>query len=220
MSKLPTLLGPLIFLVFYIALFIVIRGTIPDPSTLIENIKNLYGSYGYLIIFFGSFLEALFIIGLYLPGATVVLLGAALSKTGVIEFPLVYLLSNIGLCMGYSINYILGKYGWYHVLNRFGLGRGIDTAKNNLVKHKRKAIFIGFIHPSSASFLSTAAGVTGFQFREFFILAVLSQAFWSLVWGSLAYFFGLPLVEFFLKYYSLVILAIIAIWIGKKILKI
>lgn len=218
-DKLLTPLGPLIFLGLYFGVLILLRSKIPDTPTFIEAIRGLYESYGYPLVFLGAFLEAAFLIGFYVPGATVVLLGAALSKTGVVYFPFVLLLGTLGLCLGFILNYILGQYGWYPVLTRFGLEKGIEEAKRKIEKHGVRALFLGYFHPGSASFLSTAAGILKMPFARFISASFLAQSFWSLFWGSLAYFFGLPLVEFLIKYFIFVLLGVGAVWLIRKLFK-
>ena len=81
-----------------------------------------------------------------------------------------------------------------------------------------KRQFLGYIHPGSASFLSTAAGILKIAFKKFLILSLFAQSLWGILWGSLAYFLGLPMVEFILKYFVFVLPTIIAIWIVRKII--
>lgn len=218
-EKIPETLGIILLLGFYLTFFLFVRGRIPDAETLLSTIKDLYGAYGYYLVFLGALLEATFLISLYLPGATVVLLGAVLSRTGVIEFPIALSLAIIGFIIGYTINYVLGKYGWYRVLNRLGLKKGIEIAKTRLENNESKTILFGYFHPSSASFISTASGIIRIPFKKFFLLSLLSQLFWSLLWGSLAYLFGITLVELFLKYFGFVVVGGVIVWLLRKRMK-
>lgn len=217
-EKIPEAIGITLLLGFYFAFFIFVRGRIPDAEILLTAIKELYEAYGYYLVFFGAILEGTFLIGLYVPGSATILLGASLSKTGVVQYPIILVLATLGLLISYSINYLLGKYGWYHVLARLGLNKGIDIAKEKLEKNQAKTIFLGYFHPGSASFLSTAAGILKMPFKKFLVLSFLAQSLWAIFWGSLAYFLGLPMVEFLLKYFVFVLPAIIAIWMIRKFL--
>lgn len=217
--KIPESFGIILLLGFYIIFFLFVRGRIPDAETLLSAIKDLYGAYGYYLIFFGAILEATFLISLYVPGATVVLLGAALSRTGVIEFPIALGLAVFGFVIGYSINYFLGKYGWFNLLSRIGFKKGIEVAKTKLESNELKTIFLGYFHPTSASFISISAGVLHLPFGKFILLSFLSQLFWGIVWGSLAYLFGVALVELFLKYFGFVVVGVIGIWFLGKYFK-
>lgn len=151
MTNIRPLIVPTLLLIGYLILVFIFRIHLPDLDTLLVFITKLYAQYGYYIVFFGALFEALFLISLYFPGSTVVLLGAALSKTGIMFFPLVIILATVGLVTGFCIDYFLGKYGFYHVFARFGLEKGITTAQEHLHTHTYKTFFLGFAHPSSGS---------------------------------------------------------------------
>lgn len=208
--------GSLLFLFGYIGIVLFFREKIPPQEVLLNTLKQLYGSYGYYLVFFGAFLEATFLVSLYVPGSTVILLGAALSKTGVVSFPLVLLLATLGLVMGFCVNYALGRYGWYHVLAKLGAEKAVALAKDKLKKDEYKTMFLGYLHPTGASFVSTAGGVLKMPFRKFFIISIVSQFFWSLLWGGLAYMVGMSLVEFFVKYFGLLVGVVFVIWLIRR----
>ncbi len=199
MPKLPTILGPLLLLAVYGIILYLFRGYL-NISDLLVGVTALYAKYGYMVVFVAAFIESSFPIGLYVPGSTAVLLGAALSRNGTLQFPLVYLLATSGLVLGYCLNYTLGKYGWYHMLTWFGIDKGIGQAQKKLERYGNKAIIIGYFWPGGASFLSTAAGVLKMPFRKFLLLSIVAQGLWTLLWGGLSYLFGLTLVEFLFKY--------------------
>src|SRR3989344_5172598 len=217
-EKIPEALGIALLLIFYLTFFIFVRGKFPDAETTLLLVKDLYKTFGYYLVFFGALLEGMLLVGFYVPGSTTVLLGASLSKTGIVQFPIVLILGTFGLLISYSINYLLGRYGWHHILARLGLNKGIDIAKDKLEKHQTKTIFLGYIHPGSASFLSTAAGILKIPFKKFLILSLFAQSLWGILWGSLAYFIGLPMIEFVLKYFVFVLPTIIVIWMVRKII--
>lgn len=213
MSKKLGFLLPLLFLGLYVGLFFIILGKIPKPHDFITQLQKLYGIVGYPLIFFAAFLEALLFVGFYVPGSTVVLLGAALAKTEALYYPLVFIVGLCGLLAGYIVNYFLGKYGWHEVLARLGFEKGLVIAKKRIEKHGSKAILIGYFFPGSASLLSTAAGILRVPFKKFFLLSLLAQSFWGFLWGNLAYFFGVAAIELILKYFVFVLLIIAVIWI-------
>lgn len=202
--------------IIYITILWLARKYIVDAPTLIKNLKNLYDIYGYWLIFFGAMLEGMFIVGLYLPGSLVVLLGAALAKTGVISFPVVILLAVLGFNTGYTINYLLGKYGWYSLVEGFGFKKHIDHAKAKLEKYEVMALLFGYVMPSAASFLTTSAGIMHFPFKKFIIASLIIQTGWSLLWGTLAYVLGLTFVEYFIQYFGFIVIIGLAIYFYKK----
>lgn len=204
--------------VIYLIVLYAIKVQIPDSESLVQLLTLWYATYGYPLIFLAAFLEGTFVISFYVPGSTAVLLGAAISKTGVIQFPWVVFFATLGLVLSYCVNYALGKHGWYHALSRMGLEKGLHEASEKLHTHKKKTFFLGYFHPGSASFISTAAGVSNVPFKEFLFYTVCSQIIWSLLWGSLAYIIGMTLVELFIKYFTYVVIVLIAIWLVKRYL--
>ncbi len=214
-----SLLNLLIVIGFYMGLAIFIRSRFPNTQDLITVIKDIYLTKGYVLIFFAALLEAMFIVGLYIPGSAVVILGAAFARTGVISFPLVLLVGTSGLMLGYIINYFLGKYGWYHLLSKLGFEKGIEAAKRKLAQNKIKTSLLGYIAPSSASFISTAAGALHMPIGKFIFLSVIAQSFWSFIWGTTAYWFGVPFVESVLKYSFMIFFLVLGIWIAKRLVK-
>jgi membrane-associated protein len=200
----------------YVTILLLARKYIVDAPTLIGHLKNLYDTYGYALVLGGAFLEGLFIVGLYLPGSLVILLGAALSKTGIVSFPLVILLAVIGFNLGFTTNYLLGRYGWYKLVGTLGLKSHIEHAKAKLEKYEILALVFGYVMPSSASFLTTAAGILHFPFKRFILASLLIQTGWTLLWGSLAYWLGLTFVEYFIQYFGIVVLIGAAIYFYKK----
>ncbi|MBI2033315.1 MAG: VTT domain-containing protein [Candidatus Levybacteria bacterium] len=209
--------GIIILGILYILFLFLLRYFLGDPSEIFEKIKHFYVSYGYPMIFVGAILEATFPVGLYVPGSTVILFGSALSRSGGLQFPIVYILAVTGLLLGYTLNYFVGRYGIYRVVSRFGLEMGIEEAKKRLKKHGKKAILIGYFHPGSASLLSTAAGVVHLTLSEFFLLSLIGQSLWALLWGGLAYFFGMIIIELLLKYFGYIAMFLIVIWVFRKL---
>jgi membrane-associated protein len=219
MGKLPTLLGPFVMIFFYGVVLYLLYGKIPDAATLVVYITGLYKTYGYTVVFIAGLIEGTFPIGLYVPGSTAVLLGAALTRTGVVSFPIVYLLGTLALLIAYIINYALGRFGWYHVLSKVGFEEGIQNAKSKIEKHGKKAILFGYVWPASATFLSTAAGVLKIKFTTFLFISIISQLWWSFFWGGLAYLFGLQMVEFMTNYAALIAIGVVVVWFVRKKIK-
>lgn len=217
--KEESLVLPITFLVAYLVALILLRIYLPPAKEILSFIESFYSQFGYWIISVSGLLEALFLVGSYIPGSSAILLGAALSKNGVVFLPFVILLGTLSLTLGYTINYFLGKYGWYRALEKFGLKEGIHAAEKKLTKHRGKTLAFGYISPSIGSFVSTASGIAGIPFKTFIFTTLIAQLFWSTVWGTVAYLVGPIFVEYFLKYGVMVFYVIIGIMIIKQLIK-
>lgn len=218
-TNLSTTVAALVILAIYIGFFVFARQYIPSTEVILQTMQTLYYKYGYALIFFGAMFEGMFVIGNYVPGSAMILLGAALSRTGTLQLPLVILCATSGLVISYCINYALGKFGWFHILSRFGIDKTIKMAEEKLQNHKNKAMFLGFIYPGSAALLASAAGVLKIPFRQFVLIAIVSQFFWSSVWAILAYFVGIVLVEVVLKSAVFIFVAIGVVWFFRNFYK-
>lgn len=207
---------PYLLIILYAVVIGFVIWKLPKPEDLLKVIESVYRAYGYPLVFLASIMESTFLLGFYVPGSTVILFGAALAKTGVVSFPIVLFLGTFGLLIGYTINYFLGRYGWYHVLAKFGFDKGILEAEKKLRQHGGKALFVGYLFPNGAAFMSTAAGVLKMPFPKFLLWSIVSQTFWSLLWGSIAYAFGMLFVEAFMKYFGYIVWGAIGIWVLKK----
>jgi membrane protein DedA with SNARE-associated domain len=201
---------------FYFLVIVIIRWKVPSAEKVIAYITDLYQQYGYAIVFVSGILEALFLIGLYFPGSVAILLGAVVARSGVVSLPLIIVIGTLGMLIGYTVNYFMGKYGWYHVLSQFGLEKSLVEAEKNLKKHGIKAITLGYISPNTGSLISTAAGVMKMPFGKFLLLSAFCQLFWSSVWGTVAYLIGNVFVEIFLKYFTFVVWIAIIGWVVWK----
>lgn len=207
------------FVFIYVLIFIFLRNKIPNASQMIGYAEEVYGVYGYYLIFLGALLEGTFIVGFYIPGSFIVFLGVSLARLGITSFPWVIFFGTLGLCFGYSINYCLGRFGWYRIIEGFGFEKQIGSAKNKLKHHYNKALFWGYIMPSTGSMLSTASGILKVPFKEFIFKSILIQIFWSLLLGGLAYIFGMTFIYIFLVYFGLIAFIGIGMYFLHKVYK-
>ncbi len=146
-------------------------------------------TYGLQLVFLGSFLEALLLVGLYFPGSLVIFLGVGLASSGTEAFVSVLAVSA-GMFGGYLLNYMLGRYGWYRVLLRLGLRPGIERAQHKMQQSDVRYIFYTFWNPGLAAFTTTAAGILQQPPKRFFYLCVAAIVVWNTFWGVLVYSLG------------------------------
>lgn len=206
-----SIIAPLTVLIIYIAILVILRGTLPPANEIISHLESLYSRFGYEIIFLGAFLEGALIIDLFVPGSSIVLFGAIFSRTGQIQFPF-YLISAIaGFTLGFFMDYLLGYYGWSDIFNKLGLGNELERAKKKVTEFGGKAFLIGYFHPDVATVFATAAGIIRLPVKEFFLYNFLAGFFWLFFWSTLAYFIGDELITA-LRQYSLEVLIILVVF--------
>lgn len=191
-----------LIILFYILIFVILRIKMPDIAQLLVSVEQIYGAYGYLLIFLGAMIEATFIIGFYIPGSFIFLLGVSLARLGITSFPIVIFYGTLGYCFGYSLNYCLGRYGWFKIIDTFGIEKQLSEAKKHLIEHYNKTLFWGYMISSTGSMVSTASGIMKIPFKIFIYKTTLIQIFWSLLLGGLAYLFGMTFINIFVIYFG------------------
>ncbi len=203
------LILPLILLLSYIGLMFSIRGVIPSSKELVDAFSTLYANYGYQIIFVGALLESLILVSFFAPGMVAMGLGAVFARTGQIELPLVIAVASSGLIIGYTIDFLLGFYGFSEVINRFDYGKFLEKAQKQIKRFGKRGLIVGFAYPNVGSFLSFAAGMTKMSAITFLVVTIISTIFWATVWGIVLYSLGDIFLSLITKYSLLIMLIVV-----------
>jgi membrane protein DedA with SNARE-associated domain len=182
------------FIVGLIALRLLL-GKYGNFDTLLATISNLYTSFGPLFLFLAGLLEATVLIGLYVPGATVILMGATLAGAKIIPLPMVIVWTTPGIIVGYVISYYIGVLGWEKVITRFGFDESLIEKAGQRAKQSHWIYLWSTFHPDFGAVASLALGIIKTDFRKFLILITLCQFFWSTFWGIIFYSFGMILLK-------------------------
>jgi membrane protein DedA with SNARE-associated domain len=205
---------PLLLLVLFSSLFIIWKVVdLPPTDELVEIVKVWFDRYGLPFIFLSSIIEGMLLIGSYFPGVFVIFLGVILSSS-ILQATQVVAVVTAGLFVAHIINYVLGKYGWYRLLVRFGMKGAVEQARERLVKRGPIAIFSSYWLPSVGALTDTAAGIMRMPFKKFFCYSLISVTLWDIVAGVLVYSFkDSALVLAIPTSGSKIIFSVIGIWI-------
>src|SRR5689334_2355030 len=98
----------------------------PDLGQIIELIKSQYASYGYLIVLIAAYMENTILLGIVLPGSSMLILGAAFAAQGTLSLPLVILLGWVGMFLGCCTDYWIGRAGLWRLIEKTRLGRWLS----------------------------------------------------------------------------------------------
>ena len=181
----------------------------PGPEETLVLIKQLFTTHGYPLVFISAFVESLLLVGLYIPGSVALVLASVLSGQGVMNIWLVIAIITSAFFLGVNINYILGRFGWYHVLTRFGLKNAIEKMRLRAEKKGVRLIHFTYLNPNIASLSATSFGILHLNFSTFVLHSLIAFAYWNLMWGFLFYFLG-SWVEKHLNYPTVITLILIA----------
>ena len=168
-------------------------------TNLIDALAPLYNQWGYLIVFLGVLGENTAVLGLVLPGGTLALLGAFYARQGTLALPLVVLFAWLGTTLGYSADYLLGRYALGRVMplvtssrlgRRLRLAGRLRQARRLLARHGGKAIMISHTFGHVRSFVALTAGMTHMRYRRFLAFELVAALLWNTGYCLLGYLAG------------------------------
>jgi len=153
-------------------------------QALLPNIEHFH-SLTYWAAFVAAFAETALVVGLLVPGSTLLLLLGALSATGQIDFAGILWFGVAGAVLGDNLNYWLGK--------RFGqrwLSAGVWFLKpghfeqaHTFFDHKgARSVFLGRFIPSIKEIVPFIAGSAGMRRGTFLFWNLLGGIGWGLEW--------------------------------------
>jgi undecaprenyl-diphosphatase len=150
------------------------------------------GVWGYWIILLVSFIEALVVVGSFVPAAVFVVFAGVLVSKGVYDIGDMMIFASVGAILGDTVSYYLGTHGTHLFKNenRFLKADHIERGKTFFTKYGNKSILIGRFFGPVRSFVPFVAGLTRMNFSKFFFWNVTGGILWAVSHILLGYFFG------------------------------
>lgn len=175
------------------------------------------GPYLFALLLFVAFAECALFLGFVVPGETSLVIGGALSATGV--FPLAAFLpaAVFAVIAGGAVGYGIGsRYGVRIQASRLGQRMGEHrwaSASAFFDRHGSKAVFFGRSVALLRALIPALAGMSGLAYRSFAIWNIIGGLLWGSTVVVLGYAFAhsLASLESGLKYWSYAIVALILI---------
>ncbi len=166
-------------------------------SEWINWLGSFYDEYGYLVVFLSSFCENTAILGFFMPGNSLVLLGAFYARVGSLNLGMVILLATLGTVIGYHVDFLLGRFflaGFLVRVQKTRLGRRmrlparIRLARMLLNRHGGKAIVLSHVTSQMRSVVAISAGFTHMRYRTFLLYEIIAATLWNTIYALLGYF--------------------------------
>lgn len=154
-----------------------------------------FKTYGYYVLFLGLFLENTVIIGLILPGETVLLAAAFLAARDILSIEQVFVVGFIAAIGGNLLGYFLGRLGGFVFIERFSKrlhipSSTLQTAEEYFAKHGGKTVFIGRFASVIRVFISIIAGASKMPLLIFTAYTLAAVTLWTAAICILGYYFG------------------------------
>jgi membrane protein DedA with SNARE-associated domain len=190
-----------------------------SESQIFDLLLRYFNVYGYYIVFLLLFLENFFVIGLVMPGETILLIAAFAASQGVLTIVYVIITAAIAAITGNIAGYFIGKKGGRPLIEKYG-GRfvsadRIEAAERYFDVHGPKTVFIGRFAAGVRVFIPLLAGASQMNFAKFILYTVAAVISWTVGIGIVGFFFGQNwvLISKFLGRFGLVALATIVVFI-------
>lgn len=160
----------------------------PPMHDWLEGLAALYGRYGYALVFLGALGENTALLGVFLPGNMLALLGGFYAREGELSLPVVILLTWWGTVLGYHVDYVLGRLVLVRFLKswqtarlgrRLRLAGRLRLARAFLHRHGGKAILISHMVGQLRSFVALSAGMSHMRYRRFLGFEAAAALVWS-----------------------------------------
>jgi membrane protein DedA with SNARE-associated domain len=183
--------------------------------TVVGDLLDLIGRYGYLVIFLGVMAESA---GVPLPGETVLIVSGALAHRGVLDLGDVLFFGILGAVTGDQVGYWVGRKGGRPFLLRWGRHLWITSgrlarAQAFFDRHGGRAVFFARFITGLRVFAALAAGTSRMPWGRFALYNALGGTVWATAAVSLGYFLwaSISLVEHWVGRASLLIVAALAL---------
>ncbi len=159
-------------------------------QTHFETFKN----FGYYIIFLVTFFESIPLLGMLIPGQSVIILAGFLVKLHMFGFWFAVIVVTIGAVLGDFVGFLMGrKYGKHFTITekRFYIKREQFIKTKNLVaSHPFKTIFFGRLHSLTRTLTPFAGGASEIGIKKFLAIDIVASFVWALTSVSIGFIFG------------------------------
>lgn len=169
---------------------------LPSDTDLMHMAGAIFDTFGYAAVFVSAVIEGALVVGLYYPGALVIFLSVILAGQDVVRVATLVLVVTSAFAIGLSIDYALGKYGWYRLLLKIGLRTELERAEERFKRRGALAIIGTAWDINIASFTATAAGILRYPYGRFLLYTFCAFLVWNSIWATVIYFIGRQALEF------------------------
>jgi len=183
--------------------------------TVLGDLLDLIGRYGYLVIFLGVMVESA---GVPLPGETVLIASGALAHRGVLDLGDVLFFGTLGAITGDQAGYWIGRKGGRPLVLRWGRYLWITSgrlarARAFFDRYGGRAVFFARFITGLRVFGALTAGTSRMPWGRFALYNALGGAVWATAAVSLGYFLwaSVSLVEHWVGRASLLLAALLVL---------
>ena len=167
----------------------------PFLDRLLNISPDLLNPWAYWILLLVSLLEPIPVLGAFLPGQILLILGGVLVKRGILDFGDAVAFATAGAVAGDFVNYFVGARYGEGLLTRYGkyfflTPDRLDRIRTLLHRNTGKTLILGRFSSVTRCVAPFLAGSTGIPFVKFLGYNLAGGFVWSLGLVSAGWFFG------------------------------
>ena len=150
---------------------------------------DLFGTYGYLVVFAGIFLENA---GLPVPGETTLLAGGVLARTGTLSLGSVMAVATCAAILGDNLGFWIGRQGGRALAERHGRTVGLTPARLAdfdafFARYGAGTVFIARFVTGLRVFCAILAGGSEMPWSTFLIFNATGAVVWAVTIATAGY---------------------------------
>ncbi len=177
------------------------------------NLATLIQTVGYLGIFLIVFADSGLLLGLVLPGDSLLFTAGLLASQGHLNLWILMIVAALGAILGDSVGYAFGKHVGPKLFTRedswFFTTHHLESARQFYERHGGKTIFLArFVH-FVRTLAPMIAGAANMQYGTFLLYNIFGGLFWVISVSALGYWLGNTIPN--IDHYILPILGVIGI---------
>lgn len=150
---------------------------------------------GYYSLFLTTFLEAAALLGVFIPGESMVVLAGIAASKGVLDLKTVVWVSALGAVLGDAAGYLMGRLYGERLLLRYGRfvlikKNRLDDVKVFFKRHGGKTVFLGRFTALLRALAPYVAGVSRMPYGRFAFYNITGGIIWAATFALAGYFLG------------------------------
>ncbi len=178
---------------------------------------SLFESYGYWVIFLATLTENTLLLGLFVPGAIVIVLAGVSAHEGVLALPPALALGLLGTVLGDTISYAMGRFGWSRVIRLQSALTFAERIREPILQ--RGPLFVLFYHFAGYTRLvgPAGAGFLRMPYRRWAPADHLGALLWVGSFLGLGYGLGVAGINLdssdrWFRYFEWGLLLLVVVW--------
>lgn len=162
--------------------------------TLLQIIPQL-GHWGSWVIFFAALFEAVPLVGMFVPGHTIIIAAGFFARLGLLNIYLVMVVGSLGAIIGDLVGYEIGRLYGHKFVTKYGKyfffkEEYLVKTKQLVKEHTGKTLILGRFNLITRAFAPFAAGMSEIKFNRFLLFNIIGGISWAVSSVLIGYIFG------------------------------